>query len=254
MKPPSSPMTDEGIASRQISAREAQLARAQAVAHIGSWHLDIATGELEWSEETCRIFGVSPGSRMTYDDFLSALHPEDREKVDAAWQRAMQGHPYDLEHRIVVAGKVKWLRELAELEFTVDGKLCAGVGTVQDITARKQAEIALAQERQFLKSLLNTIPDLIWLKDPEGRYLACNPRFASLYGHPEQDIIGRTDLDFVDAELAGFFRTNDLAAIEAGQPTTNEEWLTFADSHRELCETTKTPMFGLFAKCGWNRA
>lgn len=243
MKPPSSPMTDEGIASRHISAREAELDRAQAVAHVGSWHLDIATGELKWSQETCRLFGVPPGSRMTYDDFLRAIHPEDRNKVDTAWQQAMQGRPYDLEHRIVVAGKVKWLRELAELEFTVDGKLCAGVGTVQDITARKQAEIALAQERQFLKSLLNTIPDLIWLKDPEGRYLACNPRFASLYGHPEQDIIGRTDLDFVDAELAGFFRTNDLAAIEAGQPTTNEEWLTFADSHRELCETTKTPMF-----------
>ncbi|MEZ5455391.1 MAG: EAL domain-containing protein [Lysobacteraceae bacterium] len=243
MKPPSSPMTDEGIASPPISAREAQLARAQAVARIGSWHLDIATGELQWSEETCRIFGVTPGSRMTYDDFLGAIHPEDREKVDAAWQQAMQGQPYDLEHRIVVAGKVKWLRELAELEFTVEGTLRAGVGTVQDITARKQAEIALAQERQFLKSLLNTIPDLVWLKDPEGRYLACNPRFAALYGHPEQDIIGRTDPDFVDAELADFFRTKDLAAIEAGQPTTNEEWLTFADGHRELCETTKTPMF-----------
>lgn len=243
MKPPSSPMTDEGIASRHISAREAELDRAQAVAHVGSWHLDIATGELKWSQETCRLFGVPPGSRMTYDDFLRAIHPEDRNKVDTAWQQAMQGRPYDLEHRIVVAGEVKWLRELAELDFTVEGKLRSGVGTVQDITARKQAEIALAQERQFLKSLLNTIPDLIWLKDPEGRYLACNPRFASLYGHPEQDIIGRTDLDFVDAELAGFFRSKDLAAIEAGQPTTNEEWLTFADGHRELCETTKTPMF-----------
>ncbi len=243
MKPPSSPMTDESIASRHISAGETQLARVQSVAPVGSWHLDIATGELECSQETCRLFGVSPSSRMTYDDFLSAIHPEDRDKVDTAWQQALQGQPYDLEHRIVVAGEVKWLRELAELEFRADGTLQAGVGTVQDITACKQAEIALVQERQLLKSLLNTIPDLVWLKDQEGRYLACNPRFAALYGHPEQDIIGRTDLDFVDAELAGFFRSNDLAAIEAGKPTTYEEWLTFADGHRELCETTKTPMF-----------
>ncbi|MEW6513835.1 MAG: response regulator [Pseudomonadota bacterium] len=68
--------------------------------------------------------------------------------------------------------------------------------------------------------------------------------FERLYGHREAEIVGRSDYDFVDRELADFFRNHDLAAAAAGQPTTNEEWLTFAaDGYRGLFETTKTPMF-----------
>lgn len=223
--------------------REAQLAHAQSLAHIGSWHLNLDSGELEWSAETCRIFGVAVGKHMTYDDFLTALHPEDRPQVEMAWSKAIEGEPYDIVHRIVVDGQVKWVHERAELAFSDDGSLRAGVGTVQDITEQRSIEQALEHERSFLKSLICTIPDLIWLKSPEGCYLACNPRFESFFGHAEADILGRTDNDFVDAELAAFFRENDLAAIAAGKPTVNEEWLTFADGHRELCETTKTPMF-----------
>ncbi|MEW6163942.1 MAG: PAS domain-containing protein [Pseudomonadota bacterium] len=113
--------------------------------------------------------------------------------------------------------------------------------------ARNELEAALRRserERSFLRSLMDTLPDLVWLKDPEGVYLACNQPFCRLYGASEADIIGRTDHDFVARELADFFRANDQAAIAAGRPTTNEEWLTFAEGgYRGLFETTKTPMF-----------
>jgi PAS domain S-box-containing protein len=96
----------------------------------------------------------------------------------------------------------------------------------------------------FLRKLMATIPDLVWLKDPQGVYLACNPGLERLYGVVEADIVGRLDSDFVSAELAAFFRANDLAAVAAGQPTRNEEWLTFAaDSYCGLFETTKTPLY-----------
>lgn len=112
-----------------------------------------------------------------------------------------------------------------------------------DTTHRKQLEMTLEQERVFLKTLVQTIPDLIWLKDPKGVYLACNPRFEQLYGVKEADILGKTDDDFVDRTLAEFFRAKDRKAIATGQPCTNEEELTFrADGHRELVETIKTPM------------
>ena len=112
-----------------------------------------------------------------------------------------------------------------------------------DTTHRKQLEMTLEQERVFLKTLVQTIPDLIWLKDPKGVYLACNPRFEQLYGAKEADILGKTDDDFVDRTLAEFFRAKDRKAIATGQPCTNEEELTFrADGHRELVETIKTPM------------
>ncbi len=117
------------------------------------------------------------------------------------------------------------------------------VWSFRDVSAQVAALDALKHERGFLKTLIQTIPDLIWLKDPEGIYLACNPRFEQLYGAQEAEIVGKTDYDFVDREQADFFRGNDLAAMAAGHPRGNEEWLDFADgSPGGLFETTKTPM------------
>ncbi len=109
---------------------------------------------------------------------------------------------------------------------------------------RKQAEDELRKSEGQLRTLVQTIPDLIWLKDKDGVYLSCNPMFERLYGAKEADIIGKTDYDFVDKELADFFAKNDRKAIAVGKPTSNEEWLTFADDgHRALLDVIKTPMF-----------
>ncbi|TXH91012.1 MAG: diguanylate cyclase [Rhodoferax sp.] len=95
-----------------------------------------------------------------------------------------------------------------------------------------------------LRALLQALPDLVWLKDVDGVYLACNHRFEQMFGASEKDIVGRTDYDFVGKEQADFFRANDRNAMERGGPSVNEEWVTFAaDGHRELLETTKTPLF-----------
>lgn len=94
-----------------------------------------------------------------------------------------------------------------------------------------------------LRLLLQTLPDLIWLKDVEGVYLACNHRFERFFGKTEGEIVGRTDYDFVDKELADSFRKHDQAAMVKGASLINEEWVIFADDgHRELLETTKTPL------------
>ena len=102
----------------------------------------------------------------------------------------------------------------------------------------------LALERAHLQTLLATIPDLVWLKDVKGVYLSCNPEFGRFFGASEAQIVGKTDYDFVDTQLADFFRQKDREAMAAGIPTTNDEWVTYAsDGHRALLETTKTPMF-----------
>ena len=114
----------------------------------------------------------------------------------------------------------------------------------RDETPGQGAEEGLERELAFLKILVRTLPDLVWLKDPDGVYLACNPRFERFFGAREADVIGRTDYDFVHWSLADFFRRNDLAAIHAGRAVSNEEELVFADDgHREWVETIKTPMF-----------
>ena len=108
--------------------------------------------------------------------------------------------------------------------------------------ASERADRQIDAERRLLRTLIDTIPDLVWLKDPEGRYLACNHRFESLYGAPERAIQGRTDRDFVDPATAAMFRANDLAAVAEDTALRNEERLRFADGHEERCETIKTPM------------
>ncbi|MDD5404601.1 MAG: ATP-binding protein [Sulfuricella sp.] len=135
---------------RQLAAEtrllhaEADLERAQAVAEIGSWHLD-DKDRLLWSRQTYRMFGIPAGEPLDYARFLSLVHPEDRDKVDRAWQAARQGAPYRIAHRIVVDGAVRWVEERAEPTFAADGHFEQADGTVRDITREKAAEEALRQ-------------------------------------------------------------------------------------------------------------
>jgi PAS domain S-box-containing protein len=129
-------------ATRVLREREADLRRAQALGHLGSWRIDVRGNQLTWSEETHRIFGVPKGAPMTYDTFLDVVHPDDRDYVNAMWQAALRGKAYDIEHRLLVGDQVKWVRERAELEFATDGSLLGAFGTAQDITERKQHEQA----------------------------------------------------------------------------------------------------------------
>ena len=129
---------------------EEDLKRGQAVSQTGTWRLDIRRNTLHWSEEAYRIFGVPVGTSLTYEIFLSTVHPDDRQFVDQQWEAALNGQPYDIEHRIVVGGQVKWVREKAELEFDDRGALKGGFGTSQDITARKNDQMALSESNQEL--------------------------------------------------------------------------------------------------------
>lgn len=127
------------------------LDRAQEVGQVGSWRLDIQQNLLTWSDETHRIFGVPKGTPMTYETFLGAIHPEDKQYVDKRWQAAQRGDPYDIEHRIIVGGEEKWVHEKAFLEFDGAGKLLGGFGIVQDITEKKIAEDKLRASYEQLK-------------------------------------------------------------------------------------------------------
>jgi PAS domain S-box-containing protein len=133
----------------------------------------------------------------------------------------------------------KFPQEISLTSTADDGLICV----VRDITERKQSEVALSNSEVRLRTLLQTIPDLIWLKDKDGVYLSCNTMFERFFGAREADIVGKTDYDFVDRDLADSFLEHDRKAMAAGKPTINEEWITFADDgHRAFLETIKTPM------------
>src|SRR5664279_2030768 len=115
---------------------------------------------------------------------------------------------------------------------------------IRDITDRKRKENDLAESELRRQLLLQTIPDLIWSKDKDGVYLSCNRMFERYFGARDTEILGKTDYDFVDLDLADFYSENDRKAMEAGKPTINEEWITFPDDgHRVYLETIKAPMY-----------
>jgi PAS domain S-box-containing protein len=95
-----------------------------------------------------------------------------------------------------------------------------------------------------LQTLIHAIPDLVWLKTPEGVYLGCNSAFERFFGASEADIIGKTDDHFVSREEADFFRQKDREAIAAGATRANEEWVTLLETGQPmLLQTLKTPIY-----------
>ena len=133
----------------QLHAREADLERAQSVAAIGSWVLDAPLSTMTWSSETYRIFDIAENTPLNQESLLAQVHPEDLDRVNAAWLAAMRGRPLDIEHRILVGSTVRWVRQLAEFEFDNNRVFRRGIGTVQDITERKSHEEMIWRQANF---------------------------------------------------------------------------------------------------------
>ncbi|RPI08594.1 MAG: PAS domain S-box protein, partial [Actinobacteria bacterium] len=185
----------------EVHRREMDQRRAQAVAQVGSWRLDTRRNELTWSDETHAILGVPPGTPLTYETFLSLVHPEDRAIVDARWLAALQGEDYDLEHRVVVGGRVKWVRERAILEADRHGAVCGGFGTVQDVTEQKDAQLALrASEEQFRSMFESAGAAIIQVDVQAGVILRANARFSRLTGYATEELERMPYLDLVVPE------------------------------------------------------
>jgi PAS domain S-box-containing protein len=139
--------------TQALREREADLHRAQAVGHIGSWRLELNGRRLTWSAETHRILGVPEGTPLHYRTFLALVHPDDRARVKREWRAALKRKTYDIEHRLIVRGETKWVRERAEFDLEPDGRLRGVFGITQDITARKQAEETLAYRFRLTDAL-----------------------------------------------------------------------------------------------------
>ena len=186
-------ITERRAAAEAVRKNENNLKRAQAVAHVGSWRCDLQSNEIEWSEESYRMFGVPQGTPLAYEDFIELVHPEDRSFVDRAWKAAQQGASYDVEHRILVAGETKWIHEKAEFELDADGRRVAGVGTSHDITERKAADDALRRQAE----LLNLTHDAVFMRDMRSRVLFWNRGAEECYGFMAAEALGRVTHDLL---------------------------------------------------------
>jgi PAS domain S-box-containing protein len=177
-------VTETELAEKALRESESNFKRAQKVSHTGSWYLNISNNRLKWTEETYHIFGVPFSTPLTHETFINCIHPEDRERVNQKWSEALTGAHYDVEYRILVGEKVKWIREQAEVQFDANGTPQFSIGTVQDITKRKHTE----NERQVL---LEVMQGLAFSRDVReflslvhkalGRVISARNFFVTLY-------------------------------------------------------------------------
>lgn len=183
-------------AEGELLRNQYYLKKAQQIGKIGTWELNILNNELVWTDENCHIFGIPTGCFVDYKLFLDKIHPDDLEYVGREWQAAMQGKPYDIEHRIVVAGETKWVREKADVTFDAKGHAIKAIGFTQDITERQQAEQALqkafaqAEEaREKLETILKSVADGLIFTNMESLILLMSASTEMLLGKKSSELL-----------------------------------------------------------------
>jgi PAS domain S-box-containing protein len=158
-------ITDRKRAEEALRANEKQLNEAQRIAGIGSWELDLENSVLTWSDESFRIFELNPERfGASYEAFLNAIHPEDREMVNASYTNSVKTRQsYEMVHRLLMAdGRVKFVHERCETIYDDAGRPLRSIGTVQDVSDRKQSEEQMALLRRQLAhaSRLGTLGEM----------------------------------------------------------------------------------------------
>jgi diguanylate cyclase (GGDEF)-like protein/PAS domain S-box-containing protein len=153
-------VTEKSLAVAALKESEKRLNEAQRIAQVGSWELDLSSGKLTWSDEIFRLFEIDKTAFCaTYEAFLEAVHPEDRERVDQTYTHSLATRtPYEITHRLRMPdGRIKWVNERCETRYDAQGKALLSTGTVQDITERKLAEAQISQlaYHDALTGLLN---------------------------------------------------------------------------------------------------
>ncbi len=214
-----------------LESRE-DLNRAQAVAHVGSWRIDISNNRLRWSDEVYRIFEIAPGTPMTYEVFLSAVHPDDRERVELQWSAALTGKSYDIEHRIVTSSGIKWVREKAELELDTRGDLVSGFGTTQDITEQVKIEEALRISEAQLNAFFVESPVLMLMLDDELRFIKASRAEDDDVGMTLEEYRGKR-FDEVEPQIMPVVGPSFEKVLRTGRPDINIHVRGVSPSHPE---------------------
>jgi diguanylate cyclase (GGDEF)-like protein/PAS domain S-box-containing protein len=217
-------ITERLATQRALEATGRQLAEAQRIARIGSFEVDVATGDEIWSEEHFHILGLDKGTLPTGDLFLSMVHPDDLEVVHSSWLDAtVRAIPLDLDYRIIrTDSEVLWVNARAVPEVAADGTVIKLVGTLRDNTARvladrdrKTAETRF--EIGFEQAEIGTA-----ILNLDGAPVRVNPALCTLLGRTSDLLIGRswTEYNHPDEVSPG---PAVYAQVAAGFDTYNEE-------------------------------
>ena len=183
----------------QIKHDKERLRRGQFYANIGTWDWNITTGELYWTERIAPLFGYQAGDVETsYENFLAAVHPEDRQLVvDAVNACVERDEPYEIEHRVMWPdGTVRWLLEKGAVKRDAHGTPIQMLGVVQDIDDRKRTELALAEQERKLQEAQALAHLGSWNADLRSGALYWSDEIYRIFGHTPGDYAPSNDAFF----------------------------------------------------------
>lgn len=182
-------ITERKTVEEELRRTGESLAEAQRIAHLGSWDWDIEKNRLSWSDEMHRIFGIDKNHfGASFEAFMQAVHPDDRESVKKAVEEALLGQRYDIEYRVVRAdGDARVAHAQGEVFFNEAGEASRMLGTVLDITERKKTE----NELRLFRALIDNTRDAIEVLDPVSfRFLDMNEKGIRDLGYSREEILG----------------------------------------------------------------
>lgn len=182
----------------KVSESEKLLKKSQEIGTIGSWILDIEKDELVWSDETYRIFGLSPEDKpLDYKSFLSYVHPEDRGFVDKIYSDSVKNNTeYAITHRIVLPdGEIKHVFEKSENITDASGNVIKSIGIVDDRTELIQAQIDLIYEKDKAQGYLDIAGVILIVLDTQQKVTLVNKKGCEVLGYEENEILGKNWFD-----------------------------------------------------------
>ncbi len=181
-------------ASEELERSKEMLVEAQRVAHVGNWTWNIQTDELTWSDEIFRIFGLNHREfDATYEAFLNFVHPDDTDLVQRSTDEALNKRkPYGIDHRIVLpSGEVRFVHEEGEVIANEKGEPIGMIGTVQDITDRKEVEEQIKSSEERFRLVFEHAPDGYILKNLDGTTVDVNRSFVEMLGFEKDEWLGK---------------------------------------------------------------
>ena len=207
-------------AQAALRESEQRLSFAQAAAGAGIWDWNIPSGEMAWTEELYRLFGLDPAKdRAGFDAWQNVVHPDDRAAADARIARAIATRSrLWSESRVVLrSGEERWISALGDTTYAADGTPLRMSGICVDITARKQIEDVARQRLAEIEDIYRSAPVGLCVLDMKLRYVRINERLAEINGIPAADHIGKRVRDVLP-ELADVVEPQMRRVLEAGEP------------------------------------
>ena len=231
-----------------LSLKESEegLAEAQRMAQIGNWKWNLVTDEKYWSDEVYRIFGLKPQeSEVTYDTFLSYVHPDDRNYVANATKEALKGKPYSINFRIILAdGEERIVHEEGEIVFDEKSVPIRMKGTIQNITAFKKAE----EKIQTLANVVESSNDAIVTESLDGIITSWNKAAEQIYGYSAEEILGKNVSVLEPDDIKGEIKSYS-EKIKQGKKVQNYETLRLKkDGSIINISVTLSPIFNASGK------